>query len=111
MKIASVAADTNLLRHPTPRRYLTTIEAIRSRPIVILPSVNRELLKHLPIQAGENTDRMAKRKKVSEDDKIEGAKTAAAAAALQWWQGERERNDSISRKMVPPPARGFAAVA
>ena len=111
MKIASVAADTNRLRHPTPRRYLTTIEALRSRPIVILPSVNRELLKHLPIQAGENTDRMAKRKELSEDDKIEGAKTAAAAAALQWWQGERERNDSIYLHVPEQETEAYATTA
>ena len=32
MKHAAIAADTNLLRHPTPRRYLTVFEALRNRP-------------------------------------------------------------------------------
>ena len=111
MKSASVAADTNLLRHPTPRRYITTIEALRSRPIVILPSVNRELFKHLPIQAGEHTDRMARRKGLGEDDRIEGAKSAAAAAALQWWRGERERNDSVYLHVPEQETEDYAATA
>ena len=29
MKHAAIAADTNLLRHPTPRRYLTVFESLR----------------------------------------------------------------------------------
>ena len=111
MTTANVAADTNLLRHPTPRRYITAIEALRNRPIVILPSVNRELFKHLPIQAGENTDRMAQRTGLTEDDRIEDAKTAAAAAALQWWRGERERNDSIYLHVPEQETDDYAATA
>ena len=111
MKAVSVAADTNLLRHPTPRRYITTIEALRSRPIVILPSVNRELYKHLSIQAGEHIDRMARHKGLGEDERIEESKTVAAAAALQWWRGERERNDSVYLHVPEQKAEDYAATA
>ena len=43
MKHAAIAADTNLLRHPTPRRYLTVFEALRNRRVVVLPAVDAEL--------------------------------------------------------------------
>ena len=53
MNDAVIAADTNLLRHPTPRRYLTVLEALRARRVVVLPTIDGELRGHLPIQAKE----------------------------------------------------------
>ena len=95
MKPPLVAADTNLLRHPTPRRYLTVIEGLRNRPIVILPSVDAELARHLPLQIGEFIDDMAQRRSINDDAIIEAAKAAGATAALRWWRTERQRNDSV----------------
>ena len=95
MKPAAIAADINLLRHPTPRRYITVIEALRDRPVVVLPSVNAELHRHLPIQAGEFIDSMARRKGVRDRTKLQATRTAGAAAALEWWRTERERNDTV----------------
>ncbi len=46
-----VAADTNPLRHPTARRYLAAMEALRGRRVAILPMVDREPMGQLPSQA------------------------------------------------------------
>ena len=92
---AIVAADTNLLRHPTPRRYITVIEALRMRPIVVLPTVNSELHRHLPIQAGEYIDTMARRKGLKASEHLLKAKRAAGKAAHDWWLKESQRNDSV----------------
>ena len=73
-----IAADTNLLRHPTPRRYLTVLEALRTRRVVVLPTVDGELRRHLPIQAKDFVERAAKRQGVPTGDKLERAKAAAA---------------------------------
>ena len=94
MKHAAIAADTNLLRHPTPRRYLTVFEALRNRPVVVLPAVDAELHKHLPIQARDYIESTAKRQGVDNGEKLRAAKAAAAGAASNWWRQERERNDS-----------------
>ena len=94
MKHAAIAADTNLLRHPTPRRYLTVFEALRNRPVVVLPAVDAELHKHLPIQARDYIESTAKRQGVNNGEKLRAAKAAAANAASNWWRQERERNDS-----------------
>ena len=95
MKPAIVAADTNLLRHPTPRRYLTVFEALRNRPVMVLPTVDWELHKHLPIQARDYIESTAKRQGVKKDRKLQEAKAAAASGASNWWQEERKRNDSV----------------
>ena len=88
-----VAADTNLLRHPTPRRYLTVLEGLRSRAEVVLPSVDRELQKHLPIQARDYIESMAKKHGETDEQKVQIAKSTAASAASGWWREERKRND------------------
>ena len=77
MTHAAIAADTNLLRHPTPRRYLTVFEALRNRPVVVLPAVDTELHKHLPIQARDYIESTAKRQGVHNGE-IELANTACA---------------------------------
>lgn len=88
-----VAADTNLLRHPTPRRYLTVLEGLRSRAVVVLPSVDRELKKHLPIQARDYIESMAEKRELTDEQTVQLAKTTAASAAGEWWRGERTLND------------------
>ena len=93
----AAAADTNLIRHPTPRRYITTLEALRGRQIVILPTVDIELRKHLPIQAAEHIADLARKKHVEAKEALPAAQEKAAEAALEWWEAERERNDSIYR--------------
>ena len=93
-----VAADTSLLRHPTPRRYLTVIEGLRSRAVV-LPSVDRELQKHLPIQARDSIESMAARQGRTDEQKIQLAKSKAASAASGWWREERTRNDPCARNL------------
>jgi hypothetical protein len=111
MKPAIVAADTNLLRHPTPRRYLTVIEALRDRSVMVLPTVNGELHRHLPIQAGEYIDVMARRKGLDEHAALRSAKAAAGAAAIEWWRRERERNDSAYTHAPDLGPEHYAGVA
>jgi len=111
VKPAIVAADTNLLRHPTPRRYLTVIEALRDRSVMVLPTVNGELHRHLPIQAGEYIDVMAKRKGLDEHAALQSAKAAAGAAAIEWWRRERERNDSAYTHAPDLGPEHYAGVA
>ena len=43
MSEALVTPDTDLMLHPTPRRYLTAIEELRSRKILILPTTDHEV--------------------------------------------------------------------
>ena len=54
---------------------------------------------------------MAERKGFGEDDRLDVAKTAAAAAALQWWRSERERNDFIYLHVPEREAEDYAATA
>ena len=95
MRTPSVAADTNLLRHPTPHRYITVIGALSEGPVVVLPTVDVEFHKHLPIQAGELIDTVANSKGVDDPGKLQAAKEAGGAVGLEWWANERKRNDGI----------------
>ena len=95
MNRRAVAADTNLLRHPTPRRYITAIEALRGHQITILPSVDTKLRRHLPIQAAKHIEQLARTRNLEADPRIAAALREAAGAALEWWETERKRNDSV----------------
>lgn len=92
---ARVAADTNLLRQPTTRRYLTTLEALRGRDIAVLPLVHLELEHQLPRQAAQHLRTLIFRQNqaLSHESRAAAAK-AAGHAASKWWDEERKRNDS-----------------
>jgi len=89
-----VAADPNLIRHPTTRRYLTAIEDLRGRRVAILPMVDRELRGQLPMQAGGHIQRACARSGKLTAIETAAAARAAGAAALEWWMGERTRNST-----------------
>jgi len=89
-----VAADTNLIRHPTPRRYLTALEGLRGRGVAILPMVDREVLGQLPNQAADHVRKLCKRNRIGRVEAIDAAARAASGAAAQWWEKERFRNSS-----------------
>ena len=60
---------------------------------MVLPSVDRELQKHLPIQARDYIESMAEKQRLTDEQKIQLAKSTAASAASGWWRDERTRND------------------
>ena len=97
MTLESVAADTNLLRQPTTRRYITAMESARKRQIIILPTVDHELKRHLPTQMGEHLDSLATRDGKTEDPRLGEAKARGGDAAGLWWNEERQRNQSVYR--------------
>ena len=90
----AVAADTNLIRHPTPRRYLTSIEGMRGRRVAILPMVDAELEGNLPMQAATYIQRLCRSDRIAGPDNVDRAAGAAARAAAEWWDQERLRNTS-----------------
>ncbi|MDE0408245.1 MAG: hypothetical protein OXN81_10330 [Alphaproteobacteria bacterium] len=91
---AAVAADTNIIRHPTPRRYLTALEELRGRSIAILPMVHRELETHLPMQASEYIQGYRRRNRNWSPEETDAAAVAASDAAYEWWRAESLRNDT-----------------
>ena len=97
MSLEPVAADTNLLRQPTTRRYITTMESARGRQIIILPTVDHELKRHLPMQMGEHLDWLARSDKKTEHPMLGEAKAQGGNAAGLWWRDERQRNRSVYR--------------
>ena len=80
---AAVAADTNLIRHPTPRRYLTALEMVRGRRVAILPMVDRELRVQLPRQAAAHIRGLCGQGGTGAGE-TGAAASAAARAALEW---------------------------
>ena len=91
---AAVAADTNIVRQPTPRRYLTALEELRGRSVAILPMVRRELEDHLPMQASEYIQGHRRRNRNWSPEETDAAAVAASDAAYRWWRGEGLRNDT-----------------
>ncbi len=90
----AVAADTNLIRHPTTRRYLTALEELRGRGIAILPKVDSELRGQLPDQAADQIRGLCRRNGIRPVETIDAAARAASDAAAEWWEEERFRNSS-----------------
>jgi len=90
----TVAADTNIIRQSTPRRYLTCLEGLRNRRIAVLPMVRDELDRHLPAQASEHIRRLCERDGKGSPQEIDTAARAASRAAGTWWQDESARNSS-----------------
>ncbi len=92
---AQVAADTNLVRHSTPRRYLTVMEDLRGRRIAILPTVAHELRGHIPLQAAAYVRGICERDERWSGGQIQTAARAVGGAAVEWWEDWRLRNDSV----------------
>ena len=95
-KAEAVAADTSLIRRPTPRRYLAALEDLRGRRIAILPMVDRELKRQLLEQAADYVCGLCRKDGIQ--DAIAAVKAAGRAAA-EWWAEERGRNDSTYMHM------------
>lgn len=89
-----VAADTNILRQPTTRRYLTSLEELRGRPVAVLPTVNFETVRQLQRLAKRYVQQRCERHGINDRGSISLAVDAAREAAVEWWQEERFRNDS-----------------
>ncbi len=79
---AQVAADTNLVRHSTPRRYLTVLEDLRGCRIAILPTVAHELRGHIPLQAAAYVRGICERDGKWTGSQIQTAARASAGAAV-----------------------------
>lgn len=52
-----VAADTNILRQRTTRRYLASLEGMRERRVLVLPTVDLEMQRHVGIVAARYIQR------------------------------------------------------
>jgi len=100
----SVAADTNIVRQSTPRRYLTALEALRGRRVAILPMVDTELRVELYTQAAENIRTRCRRAGIGSGDFIAAAQDAAGLMAEEWWMAERSHNRSAYEYL---PDRGW----
>ncbi len=99
---AQVAADTELVRHSTPRRCLTVLEDLRGRRVAILPTVAHELRGRIPLQAAAYVRGIRERDGKWSGSQIQTAARAAGAEAAEWWEDWRLRNDSI-HEHVPDP--------
>ena len=93
-KVETVAADTNIIRQVTPRRYLTVLEGLRGRSIAILPMVDEELRRELRTQAGDHIRDKCRSANIKSLEVIDAAAVAAGLMAGEWWAEERKRNDS-----------------
>ncbi len=90
-----IAPDTNLLRNPSPRRYLAALEALRGRRIAILPLVAHELTMKIPEAAADDVRRLCRRKGIGNATDVDVAIDEAVEAAARWLPDERVRNDSV----------------
>ncbi len=95
----AVAADTNLLGHPAPRRYLTDPEELRGRRVAILSMVDSEPGRELYSQAVGHIQNMCRQAGVRRAEDARAATEAAASAVVEWWDGEPVRNSSAYTHM------------
>ncbi len=90
----AVAADMNLIRQSTTRRYLSVMEELRGRRPAILPTVDIELVHQLPFAAAAEIRSLGRKIGKWSDRKIAFAAMAAGEAAGEWWEEERTRNST-----------------
>ncbi len=90
-----IAPDTNLLRNPSPGRYLAALEALRGRRIAILPLVAHELRMKIPEAAADDVRRLCRWKGIGSTADVDVAIDEAVEAAAGWLPDERGRNDSV----------------
>ncbi len=81
---AMVAADTNIIRNPTPQRYLPAFEDLRGRRIAILPVVDEELRSELPSQAVDSIPKRCRRAKVRDLVSVKATMEAAILVVEKW---------------------------
>ena len=91
-----VAADTNIIRQFTPRRYLTVLEGLRERDVAVLPLVHDELQKQLRTHAAAYIQALCHDRGLL-PEQIDRAAIAAGRAATGWLGDEVLRNDSAYR--------------
>ena len=92
--MSDIAPDTNLLITVTPRRWLTVLQEMRGRRTVITPTVAHQV----ETRMGKLTERYMlsqfERHPPRDERSAKQAMIAAKQADLEWWLGERSRNDS-----------------
>ena len=88
-KTPLVTTDTNLLLHPTPRRYLTALEELRARKVLILPTTDREVRYLIQKQAADHYRKNAKRDRKTNEHQIGESEDKAIRNAAWWWANER----------------------
>ena len=69
-----IAVDIDLLRHPAPRRYITTLEALRNRRITILPFVNVRLAKCIVVDSADTAEARASEQGTTDPEVLDKAK-------------------------------------
>ena len=102
--MSPIAPDTNLIIAITPRRWLTVLQEWRSAPLVITPTVERQVRTRMA-KLTERYMRGQFRRHPPPSSKVaDAAMLAAKEADLEWWSGERERNDSAYTFVTFSPA-------
>lgn len=93
-------ADTNLLLHSTPRRYLLGVAAYRDEPVLLTPTVALELELNLPEVEYQAWKRRAKEIDANAPDHlVERLQDAAGMASASWLRHELARPDGPLRRM------------
>ncbi len=90
-----IAPDINLLRNPSPRRYLTALEALRGRRVTILPLVTHELEMKIPVKAADDVRKLFHRKGIGNTVGVDIVIDEAVESAAGWLPEERVRNGSV----------------
>lgn len=94
-------ADTNLLLHPTPRRFLLGAAGYREEPVLLAPTVAFELERNLPVVESLAWERRARESDAHmPEGQTRAMRQATGTAALRWLQEEMERPDSPLKCMV-----------
>ena len=84
MTLGPVRQTRTCCAGPTTRRYITAMESARKRQVIILPTVDHELKRHLPTRMGEHLDSLATRDGKTEDPRLREAKARGGDAAGLW---------------------------
>lgn len=77
----AVASDADIVRQPTTRRRLTSLEEIQGRKVAMLPGVSHELSRQLGNAARRNIGRVRKRRGPGRPGMLEGMGRSVAEAA------------------------------
>ena len=96
-----IAVDTSTLLTPSPRRFVTTLQALRGEMIPILPTVEQQMQRRLPRLAMLDMERRLKLKPPPNSRIACQAIEAAGHASLEWWEAEKKRNDTIYEWLDP----------
>ena len=96
-----ITVDTSTLLTPSPRRFVTTLQALRGETIPILPTVEQQMQHRLPRLAMLDMERRLELKPPPDSRIARQAIEAAGHASLEWWEAEKKRNDTIYEWLDP----------